>query len=199
MSTRCRPAFAFSGVALALCVASTSAVAQASCGVRALGAGQTLSCTATTSASMTVVPVAQLVLTSASTNIAGAAGGVTVASYDAGLTTGIVVLGPAFTVSSNKGVNVTLVNARTFTSPAFKSADDVDISIAAGAGTCGSTWTTLSRLPVPSQQANPLSLMNSATGAGGVTNQLCFRVRWSWTVDGPGNYTLPLTISVTAP
>ena len=148
---------------------------------------------------MTIVPVAQLLLTAGSTNISGAAGGVTAAGYESGLGTGIVITGPSFTVKSNKGVNVTLVNAPAFTSPGAKSAADVDISVAPGIGTCGITWAALSTQPLPVQLTTPRSLLNSPTGSAGVSSQLCFRVRWRWSTDGPGNYSLPLTISVTAP
>jgi hypothetical protein len=176
-----------------------AAAAQSTCGIPTLSSGQTLRCTATTAATLTVVPVAQLVLSSGSTSIAGSASGVTAATYEAGTSTGIVVTGPAFTVRSNKGVNVTMVNAPAFTSPAAKSAGDVDVSVVSGSGSCGTTWTALSTLSVAAQQASPRSLLNTVTGSAGVTGQLCFRVRWKWATDGPGGYTLPLTISVTAP
>jgi len=186
-------------VAAALSFGVTPAAAQSSCGVPTLSAGQTLSCTATMSATMTVVPVAQISLTSVSTSITGGASGVLAASYDAGAASGIIITGPAFTVRSNKGVNVTLVNAPTFTSPGSKTAADVDVSIASGAGSCGTAWSVLSTQSVAAQQASPRSLVNLTTGSAGTTGQLCFRVRWKWAVDGPGSYSLPLTISVTAP
>ncbi len=173
--------------------------AQSSCSVPAMSSGQTLSCTATLSATMTIVPVAQLSLTSVSTSISGSSSGVLAAGYEAGAVTGIVVTGPAFTVRSNKGVNVTLVNAPTFTSPTSKTAADVDVSIASGSGSCGTSWSTLSTLSLAAQQASPRSLLNLTTGSPGITGQLCFRVRWKWAADGPGSYSLPLTISVTAP
>ena len=173
--------------------------AQSTCSVPAMSSGQTAGCTATLTATMTIVPVAQLTLTSVSTSISGSTSGVLANSYDAGATAGIVVTGPAFTVRSNKGVNVTLVNAPTFTSPTSKTAADVDISFASGSGSCGTSWSTLSTQPLAAQQASPRSLLNLATGSAGITGQLCFRVRWKWAVDGPGSYSLPLTISVTAP
>ena len=183
----------------ALSLVADYAAAQSSCSVPTLSSGQTRSCAASVSASMTIVPVAQLTLTSVSTNIAGSASGTLADTYDAGSAAGIVVIGPSFTVRSNKGVNVTLVNAPTFTSPGAKTAADVDVSVTSGLGSCGPLWNTLSTQSVVSQQASPRTLMNLSVGSSGTTSQLCFRVRWKWATDGPGSYALPLTISVTAP
>ncbi len=173
--------------------------AQTACSVGNVGGGQTRSCTVTLSATLRIVQVAQLSLSTGSTDIAGGAPATAQIFTIAG-DTGLVVVGPLLQVLSNSGVSVTLVNAPQFTAPGLKLASDVHLGISANPSVCtGVATTPLSVSPVAAQQAAPRLLFLSTAPVNNAQRRLCFRVFWRFATDGPGAYSLPLTISVTAP
>jgi hypothetical protein len=59
--------------------------------------------------------------------------------------------------------------------------------------------TPLATTPLAAQQASPRLLFQSSAPVSSATRQLCFRVWWRFAADAPGSYTLPLTVSTTAP
>jgi hypothetical protein len=172
---------------------------QVACAVPTPASGQTRTCTVTRTGTLMLPALAEVALNSRATNIAG--GGVaTDAIFTAAGDTGIVVVGPRFRVNANRGVSVTLVNAATFTGPTGKPASDVSLGVSPSVGVCAGVPTTpLSTSAMPVQQAAPRVLLQSTVSLRNVERQLCFRVRWYYATNPPGAYSLPLTVSVTAP
>ena len=190
----------FAALLSALAPAAESVLhAQPSCGVQNPGNNQVRSCTVTLSTTLQLLAQATLSLSSATTDIAGGAPA-TDAVFVAAGDTGLVVVGPQFRVQSNRGVSVTLVNQPQFTGPWAKPASDVHLGVSNTLSSCaGVGMTPLSTSPLGIQQGAPRILLTSATAVSSVTRQLCLRVWWRFATDIPGSYSLPLTLSVTAP
>jgi len=173
--------------------------AQTACSVANPGNQQTRSCTVTLSATLRLPVQTQVSLSSSSTNIAGGTLATDQIFRIAG-DTGLVVIGPLVQVLSNRGVSVTLVNAPQFTAPGLKPASDVRLGISNNPAVCtGVATTPLSVSPIAVQHAAPRVLFVSTAAVNNAQRRLCFRVFWRYATDGPGAYSLPLTISVTAP
>lgn len=186
-------------VALLLSGISSVAQAQSSCSVRNPGRNQLLRCSITLGTTLQLPAQALLSLSGSGTNIAGAASA-THATFQAAADTGIVVVGPQFGVQSNQGVSVTLVNAPAFTGPVAKPASDVALGVSPTANSCGGvSMTPLSTSPLGVQQGSPRILLASNSPLNNVRRQLCFRVWWRYATDPAGSYSLPLTLSITAP
>lgn len=201
---RRRGQWRWQAVACALLLAAVvtpwqAAAAQVACAVRTPPVGQTRACTVTRTGTLVLPALAEVSLDRRSTNIAG--GGIaTDAIFRAAGDTGLVVVGPIVRATANRGVSVTLVNAPAFTGPASKPASDVALGVSPAIGVCSGVPTTpLSTSPLPTQQAAPRVLLQSAVSLRNVDRQLCFRVRWFYATDPPGVYSLPLTVTVTAP
>jgi len=181
----------------ALCVSPL--FAQTACSVTNPGNQQTRSCTVTLSATLRLPVQTQVSLSASSTDIAGGAPATDQIFGVAG-DTGLVVIGPLVQVLSNRGVSVTLVNAPQFTAPGLKPASDVQLGIASNPSVCtGVATSPLSVSPIAVQQAAPRALFVSTAPVNNAQRRLCFRVFWRYATDAPGAYSLPLTISVTAP
>jgi len=173
--------------------------AQTACSVTNPGNQQTRSCTVTLSATLRLPVQTQVSLSTSSTDIAGGAPA-TDLIFRIASDTGLVVIGPLVQVLSNRGVSVTLVNAPQFTAPGLKPASDVRLGISSNPSVCtGVATTPLSVSPIAVQQAAPRVIYVSTAAANNAQRRLCFRVFWRYATDGPGAYSLPLTISVTAP
>ncbi len=190
-------------VAIALLAATAApwrdASAQVACAVSTPPVGQTRTCTVTRTGTLVLPALAQVSLNRGSTNIAGG-GTATEAIFLAAGDTGIVVVGPIVRATANRGVSVTLVNAPSFSGPATKPASDVALGVSPAIGVCAGVPTTpLSTSSVAAQQAAPRVLLQSTVSLRNVDRQLCFRVRWFYATNPPGAYSLPLTVSVTAP
>jgi len=173
--------------------------AQVACSTSTPGNRQTRSCTVTLTGTLRLVAQAEVTLSRATTDIAGG-GPATDAIFRAAGDTGIVVVGPVFRVSANRGVSVTLVNAPIFSGPASKPASDVQLGVSPSVGLCAGVPTTpLSTGAVAVQQSAPRILLQSTVPLENVQRQLCLRVWWFYATDPPGVYALPLTLSITAP
>ena len=172
---------------------------QVACAVRTPPSGQTRSCSVTRTGTLVLPALAEVGINTRSTNIAGGSMA-TDAIFLAAGDTGIVVVGPRVRVTANRGVSVTLVNAPTFTGPAPKPASDIALGVTPTLGACAGVPTApLSTSPLSVQQAAPRVVIQSTVSMQNLERQLCFRVRWFYASNPPGAYTLPLTISVTAP
>lgn len=177
----------------------TRAAAQTTCSVANPPSGQSRVCSVTLRGTLSLPGIVDVRLSTSTTNIAGAPVA-TDATFRAAGDTGIVVTGPLLEVRSSGAVSVTLVNAPTFTGPVPKPASDVHLGVSTVTGVCGGVaMSALATTPVAVQQASPRLLFRSSVAVTSATRQLCFRVWWRFASDAPGNYTLPLTVSTTAP
>jgi hypothetical protein len=175
------------------------AEAQSACTVPNPPGGQSRTCSVTLRGTLSLPGIVDVRLSTSATNIAGAPVA-TDATFRAAGDTGLVVVGPLLAVRSTGAVSVTLVNAPTFTGPAPKPASDVHLGVSATTGVCGGiAMSPLATTPIAVQQGAPRPLFQSTAAVTGVTRQLCFRVWWRFATDAPGSYTLPLTVSTTAP
>jgi hypothetical protein len=191
------PVLAFIATSAALAVSPLSA--QTACSVSNPGNQQTRSCSVTLSATLRLPVQTQVSLSSSSTDIAGGAPA-TNQIFAVASDTGLVVMGPLLQVLSNRGVSVTLVNAPQFTGPGIKPASDVRLGVSGNPAVCtGVATSPLSVSPVAVQQSAPRLLFQSTAAVNNAQRRLCLRVFWRYATDGPGAYSLPLTISVTAP
>jgi len=173
--------------------------AQVACSTTNPGNRQTRTCTVTLTGTLQLPAQAQVTLSGATTDIAGG-GPATDAIFSAAGDTGIVVVGPLFRIRANRGVSVTLINAPSFFGPTSKPASDVQLGVSAITGMCAGVPTVpLSTSALAVQQSAPRVLLQSTVPLLDEQRQLCLRVRWSYATDPPGVYTLPLTVSITAP
>ncbi len=177
--------------AIALTAASTTASAQ-TCSVQPPTSPTTLTCAVNHHLTATVAKTAKLALSSASTQISSATGP-TVADFEAseGAGVGTQVTGPVLTAKANTPYSVSFTYTSTFTS-STKSAADIAYSTNTVVGTCGATYASLPSTPAAQ------SMIASGAATASNQRQLCFRVKWTWTTDAPGSYTLPLTFNITA-
>jgi hypothetical protein len=177
--------------AIALAAGSTNASAQ-TCSVQPPTSPTTLTCSVNHNLTATVAKTAKLALSSASTQISSATGP-TVADFEAseGAGVGTSVTGPVLTAKANTPYTVGFTYTSTFTS-STKSAADIAYSTNTVIGTCGATYTSLPSTPVAQ------SMIAGGVPTASARRQLCFRVKWTWTTDAPGSYTLPLTFNITA-
>ncbi len=173
-------------------VAGSTPVAAQSCNVEPPGSPATLTCAVTHNLTATVVKTAKLALSTASTTI-GTATGPTVADFEAGEGAGLgnQFTGPVLTAKSNTLYSVTFTYPATFTA-STKAATNVAYSTNTVVGTCGAAYTSLPAAPVAQ------SMIASGAATASTQRQICFRVKWVWTTDGPGAYTMPLTFNITA-
>lgn len=178
---------------------SARASAQTTCSVANPPSGQSRVCSVTLRGTLSLPGIVDVRLSTSATNIAGAPVA-TDATFRAAGDTGIVVTGPVLEVRSTGAVSVTLVNAPAFTGPVPKPASDVHLGVSTVTGVCGGVaMSALAITPLAVQQASPRLLFRSTVAVTSATRQLCFRVWWRFASDAPGNYTLPLTVSTTAP
>jgi hypothetical protein len=185
------------GILLFMTLMSARGVsAQVSCTSGTGGsAGSPSSCTSpgtTLTATMNVVRVGELTINTASTAVTPDE-----PAYSASETgLGSLFGGPTFTVRSNSTYNVSITYGATFTSPNSKPATDV--AIQASPGSCNPTGNDAGYIALTGGGATT-AIVTGASATAGTSRQLCVKVRWFWTADGPGSYTLPLTFSMTAP
>jgi len=184
-----RKLFVTSAVVLAAVAQPASAQ---SCNVQPPSSPTTLTCSVIHNLTATVAKTAKLALSSASTQISSATGP-TVADFEAseGAGVGAQVTGPVLTAKANTLYSVTFTYPATFTS-STKSAADIAYSTNTVVGTCGATYASLPATPASQ------SMITSGAATASAQRQLCFRVKWTWTTDAPGSYTLPLTFNITA-
>jgi hypothetical protein len=184
---------------LLLAAGGSRAEAQTTCSVANPPSGQSRVCSVTLRGTLSLPGLVDVRMSTSATNIAGAPIA-TDATFRAAADTGIVVTGPVLEVRSTGAVSVTLVNAPTFTGPVPKPASDVHLGLSTTTGACGGVaMSALATTPLAVQQASPRLLFRSTVAVTAATRQLCFRVWWRFASDAPGNYTLPLTVSTTAP
>ncbi len=161
--------------------ASAQALTGPSCSAGGAACGHTLNAVVPTLVTLTLE------------NATTALGNITAAQFD----NGQQVAGPLFDVKANRGYSITLasVNA-TFTANgganAAKSAGDVRWARVTGAAGCGSAG---------AYAAVSTTAVGVYTGTAGTAprQQLCFDIVWNYASDTPGNYSLPLNVSVSAP
>lgn len=187
MNRRLLVATAFALVA----VIANPASAQ-TCNVEPPSSPGTLTCTVAHNLSASVVKTAKLALSTASTTISSA-GGPTVADFEAseGPGLGSQYTGPVVTAKSNTPYTVSFTYPATFTASA-KVASDVAYSTNVVVGTCGAAFTSLPGAPASQ------SVIAGGVPTASAQRQICFKVKWVWTTDAPGAYTLPLTFNITA-
>ncbi len=193
---RCAWALATAGALLL--AGATTLQAQVACSTPNPGNRQTRTCTVTLSATLRLEAQATVTLDRSSTDLTGGSP-LTDARLAAAADTGLVIVGPAFSVVANRGVSVTLVNAPQFQGPGTKPAADVALGVGATRNVCDGVATSpLSTSPEAVQRNAPRILLQSGGPLSLTLRQLCLRVRWRYQ-DQPGSYALPLTISLTAP
>lgn len=187
-------------LAVLLAVISPALQAQPSCSVPQVGNRQTRRCTVTLTTTLQLAASAQLSLSNSVTSIFNAGAFGTSGGFAAAGETGLKFTGPTLRVSATRAIRVTMINAPSFSGPVPKSASDVSLGISPLANVCnGVAMIPLSTLPLAAQQAAPRVLVQSDTPGDAVVRQLCFDVTWRYESDPPGNYTLPMTFSITAP
>jgi hypothetical protein len=195
MRTAARIGFAL----LLVPLASAAAGAQVACSTTHPGNRQTRSCTVVLSATLQLPAQAMLTLERSSTDLTGGSP-LTDARFQAAADTGLLIVGPALSVVSNRGISVTLVNAPQFQGPGIKPASDVQLGVGSVRNACGGVpLSPLSTSPEAVQRTAPRVLLRSSAPLSQTLRQLCLRVRWRYASDPPGSYALPLTISITAP
>ena len=177
---------------LALVAVVANPASAQTCNVEPPSSPGTLTCTVAHNLGATVAKTAKLALSSASTTISSATGP-TVADFEAseGAGLGSQFTGPVVTAKSNTPYTVSFTYTATFTA-SLKVASDVAYSKNAVVGTCGASFTSLPAAPA-AQSVIPAGVATAST-----QSQICFKVRWVWTTDAPGSYTLPLTFNITA-
>lgn len=100
--------------------------------------------------------------------------------------------GPVLTMRANRSWSVTVRAAQTTwtaSAPparANKPASDLE-------------WGTASSGPFTGLTTSAVSLSVGPTATAGTVIPLYFRVRYAWTLDTPGTYSLPIQLTVTAP
>ncbi len=175
------------GIALiAMTIASSARPGAARAQCTAAGPGGT--CNQPGSVTMTAGRVIRLQMTAASTVLTAP----TPADFDAGFN---ATTGPTLTISSNAPWTLHIRSAATFwtatnTSPGAparttKPAGDLEWSLVTG-GPFNSLTTTDVNLDTGVATASDLST-------------LFFRTRYDWTLDTPGNYSLAVVLTLTAP
>ncbi len=185
------------GIAAVLGVLASGLRAQVTCSALtgpSGGPASTCVTPTTITATMTVVQVGRLAISTGSTAIQSGAN-VSVGDYEASEDTvsGNVFMGPLLGVSANKAYTVTFTNPAAFTlAPSAKTAAHVKWSVSGTAGACASPYTSLS-----------VTGATQTVGLGAATAlnqfQLCFRVKWIWASNPPGTYRMPITFTLTAP
>jgi hypothetical protein len=167
-------------------VAITSAArAQATC----LATGPADTCTTTATTAITVPTILRLTIGSGTT----AFGSISQAAYDLGTTD---VAGPSVVVKANQAWRVQISSAATFwtavntdgLNPARTTKPLADLRWGPTVG--GGSWTTMTATPTQ---------IGSGTRTGGTTVPLAFRSAWSYTLDTPGNYSVPVTFTLMSP
>ncbi len=188
------------GYALPLVLlAAATGGAQVACSTTHPGNRQTRSCTVVLSASLQLPAQATLTLERSSTDLTGGSP-LTGTRFQAAADTGLLIVGPAMSVVANRGISVTLVNAPQFQGPGTKPASDVQLGVGSVRNVCGGVpLSPLSTSPEAVQRNAPRVLLRSSTPLNATLRQLCLRVWWRYASDPPGSYSLPLTISITAP
>ncbi len=145
-------------------------------------------CTASTTTTMTVGTVLQLALTASSTALTSPG----TADYDAGL---VADNGPAATVKSNRSWTLHIAAAS-----AIWTASNTQPGVVARPNKPASDlqWSTL---PAGSFTGMTVGGVAAGTGGatGGTTTSLYFHTLYSWSLDTPGAYALPVVFTLTAP
>jgi hypothetical protein len=171
------------GVAIAAVV-----IAPASVGAQCTASGGPASCNLPGSVSMTAGRVVRLQSTAGSTSLTAP----TPADFDAGLNS---TTGPTLTVSANSGWTLSLrassaLWTATNTSPGAPARTNKPAADLKWSKTSGSGFVVLTTTDAP--------LVSGSATASSVTT-LYFQTLYSWTLDTPGNYSLAVILTLTAP
>ncbi|MFN2636547.1 MAG: hypothetical protein ABR585_05945 [Gemmatimonadaceae bacterium] len=150
--------------------------------------GAPASCNVPGSVSMTAGRVIRLQSTAGSTTLTAP----TTADFDAGLN---LTTGPTFTVSANAGWNLQLrataaLWTATNTSPGAPARTNKPVS--------DLKWSTNSSTGFVGLTTSDAALVSGAATAATVTT-LYFQTLYNWTLDTPGNYSLSIVLTLTAP
>ncbi len=131
-----------------------------------------------------VVPtLVNLTVESPSTSL----GSITTAQFDGGQ----LVTGPSFETRANTAHRVWLRAATATFTGQPKLASDVSFAAVTDAAGCGAaSYAALSSTAV--------SIFGNGAGRSDL-QRLCFSITWDYETDAPGNYDLPLELTVTAP
>lgn len=151
--------------------------------------GANASCTVNATTTITLPTLPYHLTIGASTT---AFGTVTSTDFDAGFAE---VAGPSVTVQANKPWSVGISSAATFwtavntdpTNPARTTKPRSDLH-----------WSNTSGV-VGTAMSGTVTTIGSGSGTAGTVIPLFFRTIWNYTVDTPGNYTISVTFTLTAP
>ncbi len=145
-------------------------------------------CTASTTTTMTVGTVLQLALTASSTALTSPA----TADYDAGL---VADNGPAATVKSNRSWTLHIAAAS-----AIWTASNTQPGVVARPNKPASDlqWGTSPAGPFTGMTVGGVAAGTGGATAGTTTN-FSFHTLYSWSLDTPGAYALPVVFTLTAP
>jgi hypothetical protein len=177
---------------VALAGFSASAEAQLTCSF-AGAAGATCTVPTTHDLTATVVRTGKITISAAGTSVTPVA-----ADYENSESAlGTLFGGPTFTVKSNATYDVALTYPAAFTSPSSKPVENVAVQVA-NVGSCGATGVDGGYTALTAGGATT-NIVTGASSTASAAKQLCVKVKWLWTADGPGAYTLPLTFKITAP
>jgi hypothetical protein len=147
------------------------------------------SCTVNVTTSITLPTLPYHLTVGSSTT---AFGTVTSTNFDAGFAE---LPGPSVTVQANKPWSIGISSAATFwtatntdpTNPARTTKPRADLHWSNTSGVVGTAVT------------GTVTTIGSGTGTVGTVIPLFFRTIWDYTVDTPGNYTISVTFTLTAP
>lgn len=147
------------------------------------GAGP-ISCTVSTTTSLTIPVILRMTIGSASTSF----GTLTSADYDLGSKT---VAGPAVTIKANQGWRTQLSSsATTWTAVGAGARTTKPQTDLLWGSTAGGTFTALS---------TTATQIGSGSGTGGTVVPLFFQSLWSYSLDTPGNYSIVVTFTLVSP
>jgi hypothetical protein len=162
-------------VSLLVCGA-TQASAQTTC--------NTNGCSLNNTASVTVGTVLRLTISSATTALTPP----NEAAYDAGFQ---LDAGPTLTVKANRGWSLKVnANAGTWTA-----ANGANASKAAG----DLQWATSSGGTYNGLTGSPVSLISGLSGTGNLSQPVFYKTLWSYANDTPGDYSLVVVYTLSAP
>ncbi len=184
--TRAQRSFAMGGCTRALLAAALlwpSVIrAQGTCTIQGNGNGK--NCNIPGTVAMQVNPVVELTLNSTSLTMFNAVLG---GDYDAGFKDGGTL---TLTAATNTSASVTAVPTNsTFTAPSGVSKPSTDLLLADNGG-------TYTALPATGLTLHSLDITN---GSAATVKTVGFRMALHWDTDPPGNYSLGVKFTVTAP
>lgn len=167
-------------------ISATSLMAQGACAVGSRTGGNcTIGGTATHSITITISRAVRLELSASSVPLDPATG----AHFDAGFGQ---TAGPTLTVKSNApwAVSVRSTQAAWTASGPTARVDKPSNDLLAGSSPLG---------PFLALTTTPVTLASGTAGTSGLVRPLTFRVAYAWLLDTPGNYSIPIQLTITSP